>query len=244
MRYPLSYIGIAVNASDPMGLGRVQVRVPQVYGVQDDATPFASIPDQDLPWAIPCALPGSKTAQNGAISFVPDSGARLLVRFLDGEPEKPVWEFLMQTADYRNVWAAVPAVKGSEVKPNPQSGTGGSLLPQDVATFRKAGTATVLDANGATTTSKGKSIIGAGNLKQIRKRAESESRVVADPEEALDVNDNPFNTIDSATESGSADDLDLLRGAEELQPPVKMGGGEKRPQPPLFPFPEPPLPQQ
>lgn len=242
MRYALSYIGIAVNANDPKGLGRVQVRVPQVYGAQDDQTPFSSIPDADLPWAIPCALPGSKTADSGGISFVPDTGARLLVRFLDGEPEKPVWEYLMQTEDYRDIWAAFPQEKSSQVVPDPQTGSQGASVPQSNATLRRAKSAMSMDGTGVTTTSPGKSTIAVGNLPTTRKRAEQGKRIIADPdagEAGLETSDHFGNFLGPEEVVGSAD---LFDGTSTL-PLLPTGGGDRL-RPPTVPVVEPdePLP--
>lgn len=90
-----TYCGIAENVSDPLKLGRVKVRVPHVYGAS--AAGGGVIGTNDLPWALPSGLPAGGSAESGGFSHLPNVGDHLYVRFLDGEPEKPIWEWGMQT---------------------------------------------------------------------------------------------------------------------------------------------------
>jgi hypothetical protein len=94
-----TYLGIVVNPNDPAKLGRVKVRVPSVFGPTEGD--FQNVADDDLPWAFPVGLPAGGTADSGSIAWLPEAGDRVFVRFLDGEPEKPVWEWGMQNFDQR-----------------------------------------------------------------------------------------------------------------------------------------------
>lgn len=91
------YVGIVEKNSDPEKLGRVKVRVPHVYGVMGSAV--GAIPMDDLPWAMPLGLPAGGSARSGGMDWLPEPGDQVCVQFLDGEPEKPVWSWMMQTQD-------------------------------------------------------------------------------------------------------------------------------------------------
>jgi hypothetical protein len=88
-----TYCGIVENVSDPLKLGRIKARVPHVYGA---AAPNF-IGTNDLPWAIPCGMAAGNSPNSGGFSHLPEPGDQVLIRFLDGEPEKPIWEAAMQT---------------------------------------------------------------------------------------------------------------------------------------------------
>lgn len=99
MNYSGIYIGrVTNNAKDPLirdgvGPGRVQVRVPHVYG---SANETEGVPDDALPWAIPFGTPNGGTPASGGVSWVPKAGDQVLVMFLDGDPEQPVYAHAMQ----------------------------------------------------------------------------------------------------------------------------------------------------
>lgn len=92
------YLGSVVSNADPEKLGRLKVNVPHVYGL-NDSTSIGSISLLDLPWAIPAGLPAGGSPASGGIDWLPDPGDQVAVFFLDGEPEKPMWMWLMQTLD-------------------------------------------------------------------------------------------------------------------------------------------------
>jgi hypothetical protein len=83
-----TYCGVVENVKDPEKLGRVKVRVPHVFGF---------IGQNDLPWALPAGMPAGNSPASGGFSHLPDVGDQVFVRFLDGEPEKPIWEWGNQT---------------------------------------------------------------------------------------------------------------------------------------------------
>lgn len=84
-------MGIVEEIRDPEKLGRLKVRVPAVFGASGE------IGTDDLPWAIPFGLPAGGSSASGGISFLPERGDQVAVMFMDGEPEKPVWGWAMQT---------------------------------------------------------------------------------------------------------------------------------------------------
>jgi hypothetical protein len=91
------YIGIVEGNRDPEKLGRIKVSVAHVYGILDSAV--GGIGVNDLPWAIPAGLPAGGSDSSGGMDWLPEFGDQVLVFFLDGEPEKPVWMWMMQTLD-------------------------------------------------------------------------------------------------------------------------------------------------
>lgn len=96
----LTYAGIVESNKDPLKLGRVKVRVPHVFG--STVTGSGYIPVNDLPWALPAGMPAGGSSLSGGFSQLPEVGDKVWVRFLDGEPEKPIWEWGMQSLDDRD----------------------------------------------------------------------------------------------------------------------------------------------
>jgi hypothetical protein len=104
-----TYAGVVESIKDPEKRGRVKVRVPTVYGPAQ-----GSIPTTDVPWALPAGLPAGGSKNSGGIDWLPEVGDQVWVRFLDGEPEKPIWEWGMQNSKqakdypYRNYQGDAP----------------------------------------------------------------------------------------------------------------------------------------
>lgn len=92
-----TYCGIVEDNRDPEGLGRLKIRVPAVYGAVGSS--FGAIPTESIPWALPMGLPAGGSNASGGFSMLPEKGDQVAVQFLDAEPEKPVWQWLMQTRD-------------------------------------------------------------------------------------------------------------------------------------------------
>lgn len=97
MNLMYTYGGLVENNKDPLKLGRVKVRVPHVYGSTGSGSGFVAT--NDLPWALPAGMPAGGSARSGGFSQLPEVGDKVWVRFLDGEPEKPIWEWGMQSYD-------------------------------------------------------------------------------------------------------------------------------------------------
>jgi hypothetical protein len=97
MSLSFTYAGIVEVNQDPFKLGRLKVRVPHVYGAA--ATGIGYIGNNELPWALPAGMPAGGSALSGGLSHLPERGDKVWVRFLDGEPEKPIWEWGMQSVD-------------------------------------------------------------------------------------------------------------------------------------------------
>lgn len=99
MNLSYTYAGIVENAHDPLKLGRVKVRVAHVYG---STATTGYIGTNDLPWALPAGMPAGGSSRSGGFSHLPANGDKVWVRFLDGEPEKPIWEWGMQSVTDRD----------------------------------------------------------------------------------------------------------------------------------------------
>lgn len=72
------YKGIVENVDDPDNLGRLQVKVPQVYG--DDLYEY---------WALPKMFAGKSIGS----FMIPNKGDFVWVQFENGDPRYPVWEY-------------------------------------------------------------------------------------------------------------------------------------------------------
>jgi uncharacterized protein involved in type VI secretion and phage assembly len=70
------YRGVVTDNNDPMMIGRVRARVPDVTG------------DADSGWAMPCAPSGGKST---GFFAVPPTGAGVWIEFEHGDPDYPIW---------------------------------------------------------------------------------------------------------------------------------------------------------
>ncbi len=98
-----TYGGTVEENRDPLKLGRLKVRVPHVFGTTGSGSGFVAT--NDLPWAMPAGMPAGGSGSSGGFSLLPANGDKVWVRFLDGEPEKPIWEWGMQSVDDRDALA-------------------------------------------------------------------------------------------------------------------------------------------
>jgi uncharacterized protein involved in type VI secretion and phage assembly len=70
------YRGVVKDTKDPLMLGRIRARVPDVMG------------DQESGWAMPCApFGGDKTG----FFALPKVGAGVWIEFEHGDPDYPIW---------------------------------------------------------------------------------------------------------------------------------------------------------
>lgn len=89
--YPGVFSGLVEGNNDPDRMGRIKVRVPLVYGDS------SQISTEQLPWALSRGLPNGGSSRSGGIDWLPEPGDLVWVTFLDGEPEKPLWEWANQS---------------------------------------------------------------------------------------------------------------------------------------------------
>jgi uncharacterized protein involved in type VI secretion and phage assembly len=70
------YRGVVTDNQDPLTIGRVRARVPDVTGQAESG------------WAMPCAPAGG--SGNGFFA-VPDVGAGVWIEYEHGDPDYPIW---------------------------------------------------------------------------------------------------------------------------------------------------------
>ena len=70
------YRGIVTDINDPLMIGRIRAKVPDVMG------------DDESGWAMPCAPFGGKTMGFFAL---PATGAGVWMEFEHGDPDYPIW---------------------------------------------------------------------------------------------------------------------------------------------------------
>jgi uncharacterized protein involved in type VI secretion and phage assembly len=70
------YRGVVTSVEDPLFLGRIKARVPDVYG------------DLESGWALPCFPFGG--VQMGFF-VLPDTGSGVWIEFEHGDPDFPIW---------------------------------------------------------------------------------------------------------------------------------------------------------
>lgn len=80
--FPGLYIGTVEYINDPAQLGRVKVRVHDIYGQENVST-------ESLPWALPCIAYGGGPGFGSLM--IPPEGATVFVSFRKGDPMYPVY---------------------------------------------------------------------------------------------------------------------------------------------------------
>ncbi|OQA44988.1 MAG: Phage-related baseplate assembly protein [Bacteroidetes bacterium ADurb.Bin302] len=78
-KYDGVYVGEVVDNKDPDMLGRIRVKVPNIYG---------SISNESIPWANPCFPYGY---DDQGIFFIPEVGSFVIVMFINKSPHRPIW---------------------------------------------------------------------------------------------------------------------------------------------------------
>ena len=73
-----TFLGEVTDNEDPKRRGRLKVRVPKVN-------------EPESGWALPCGM-GGGTLGRGRHS-IPKVGSMVFVRYLEGDPDKPIWEY-------------------------------------------------------------------------------------------------------------------------------------------------------
>lgn len=74
------YFGEVVDVYDPDKRGRIKVRTPH----------YVTAPDSMIPWAEYCA-PGNGGSADTGFYFIPNIGSQVIVAFVGGSVEHPVW---------------------------------------------------------------------------------------------------------------------------------------------------------
>ena len=78
-KYDGVYVGEVVDNKDPDMLGRIRVKVPNIYG---------SISNESIQWANPCFPYGY---DDQGVFFIPEVGSFVIVMFINKSPHRPIW---------------------------------------------------------------------------------------------------------------------------------------------------------
>ena len=86
MNYNAFYRGIVVDNKDPLGLGKVKVRVPALHGQPGLTSSFIST--ESIPWATPAIYRGINERKGEYIPYPIDS--LVLITFENEDADKPL----------------------------------------------------------------------------------------------------------------------------------------------------------
>ena len=85
--YNTFYRGYVIDNNDPLKLGRIKVRIPQIYGFDENSSNYVS--SISIPWATPAILQASGNDCGSYI--IPDVGSMVFVTFEFKEASKPIY---------------------------------------------------------------------------------------------------------------------------------------------------------
>lgn len=85
--YTAFYRGYVVNNKDPEGLGRVRIRIPQIYG-SDGSNSNHFVPSYAIPWAYPACMP---LGNDSGSYLIPNVGDIVYVTFEGGNKNMPIY---------------------------------------------------------------------------------------------------------------------------------------------------------
>lgn len=81
------YMALVVNTNDDMKLGRIQVRIPAIHGVNNSQSYY--LKDEALPWARPAIFSGAGNDMGQFI--IPPKGTIVYVTFEYNSMDKPIY---------------------------------------------------------------------------------------------------------------------------------------------------------
>lgn len=87
--YKAFYRGTVVDNDDPMKMGRVRVRVPQIYGAEVQKDDSIYVPSYSIPWASSAIMTGA--GNNTGAYLIPNIGDTVLITFEGGDPNLPLY---------------------------------------------------------------------------------------------------------------------------------------------------------
>ena len=95
--YTAFYRGTVVDNDDPLHFGRVRVRVPQIYGSEEQRDTNLYTPNIAIPWATSAIMAGA--GNNTGAYLIPNIGDTVLVTFENGDPQLPLYFGGLLTTD-------------------------------------------------------------------------------------------------------------------------------------------------
>lgn len=77
-RFYGKYEGYVTDVNDPLEIGRIRARVPEIFGVETESG-----------WALPCAPFGG--GKDRGMLFLPEVGDTVWIEFAAGDISRPIW---------------------------------------------------------------------------------------------------------------------------------------------------------
>ena len=87
--YTAFYRGTVVDNYDPEGLGRIRVRVPQIYGSEENRDSIVYTPTYAIPLATPAVMVGA--GNNTGSYLIPNIGDIVFITFENGDSKLPMY---------------------------------------------------------------------------------------------------------------------------------------------------------
>ena len=87
--YTAFYRGTVVDNSDPMNMGRVRVRVPQIYGSEEQRDKDIYVPTYAIPWATSAIMAGA--GNNTGAYLIPNVGDSVFITYENADPNLPLY---------------------------------------------------------------------------------------------------------------------------------------------------------
>ena len=111
--YSIFYRGTVVDNNDPLNLGRVRVRVPQIYGSEQQRDSDIYTPTYAIPWATSAIMSG---AGNNTGSFlIPNIGDTVFITFENGDSRLPMYFGGILTIDGKDKFIGSSDVNGDNL---------------------------------------------------------------------------------------------------------------------------------
>ncbi len=111
--YSIFYRGTVVENSDPLGLGRVRVRVPQIYGSEDQRDSSFYVPTYAIPWATSAIMAGA--GNNTGAFLIPNIGDTVFVTFENQDENLPIYFGGILTRDGENKFIGTGDVNSNQL---------------------------------------------------------------------------------------------------------------------------------
>ena len=111
--YSIFYRGTVVDNNDPENLGRVRVRVPQIYGAEGDRESDIYVPTYAIPLATPAIMVGA--GNNTGAYLIPNIGDTVFVTYENGDSKLPMYFGGILTKGGTNKFIGTDGVNGGEL---------------------------------------------------------------------------------------------------------------------------------
>ena len=111
--YSCFYRGTVVDNDDPMQMGRVRVRIPQIYGSEEQRDQDIYTPTYAIPWATSAIMAGA--GNNTGAYLIPNIGDTVFVAFENGDSKLPMYFGGLLTKNGENKFIGTPDANGGKL---------------------------------------------------------------------------------------------------------------------------------